>query len=53
MSDHEDVFCPECGANIGPGTIDVIGCPLCGCELEDPDDYDPLDDYEDLTDREH
>lgn len=23
-------FCPECGANIGPGTLEVLGCPLCG-----------------------
>jgi len=28
--EHEDSFCPECGANVGPGTLEVLGCPLCG-----------------------
>lgn len=44
MSDREDVFCPECGANIGPGTFETIGCPLCGAS----DNYD--DDCEDDED---
>lgn len=30
--EHEDCFCPECGANIGPGTLEILGCPLCGYE---------------------
>jgi len=25
-----DAFCPECDANVGPGTLDSVGCPLCG-----------------------
>jgi hypothetical protein len=29
---HEDVFCPECGDNIGPGLLELIGCPCCGYE---------------------
>lgn len=37
--DREDIFCPECGANVGPGTLDVIGCPLCGYD----DDVEDLD----------
>ena len=42
MSDHEDCFCPECGANVGPGTIESIGCPLCG--------YVPFDSDEEFDD---
>lgn len=38
MSDHVDAFCPSCGANIGPGTLDVIGCPLCRYEPDDDED---------------
>lgn len=30
MGDHEDAFCPQCGANVGVGTVDSCGCPLCG-----------------------
>lgn len=30
MFDHVDDFCPECGANVGPGTLETVGCPLCG-----------------------
>ena len=45
MGDHEDEFCPACGANVGPGTLDVIGCPLCGYEPDDDDDS--LEDEED------
>lgn len=37
MCEHEDAFCPDCGANVGPGTIETIGCPLCG-HTEDFDD---------------
>lgn len=40
--EHEDSFCPDCGANIGPGTLDVLGCPLCG--------YHEYDDYEEEED---
>ncbi len=40
MGDHVDVFCPECGANVGPGTLEVIGCPLCGYEPEELEDED-------------
>lgn len=29
-------FCPSCDANVGFGTVVVIGCPLCGYK---PDDY--------------
>lgn len=39
VMEHEDYFCPECGANVGPGTLETIGCPLCG--------YDELVDYDD------
>ena len=40
--DHEDCFCPNCGANVGPGTLDSIGCPLCGYEPND-EFWDDLD----------
>ena len=30
--DPEGRFCPNCGANVGPGTLDTIGCPCCGYE---------------------
>ena len=47
MSDwHEDAFCPECGANIGPGTLETIGCPLCGYEPESEDESAGLEDEE-------
>ena len=46
MGDHEDTFCPECGANVGPGTLDVIGCPLCGYDDDvDESEFD-IDDSE-------
>lgn len=38
MSDHEDAFCPECGHNIGPGTLDSIGCPVCGYSEDEGED---------------
>lgn len=25
-----DGFCPECNTNIGEGTYEAIGCPVCG-----------------------
>jgi uncharacterized Zn finger protein (UPF0148 family) len=30
-----DEHCPECGANIGEGVYESIGCPVCGSEPED------------------
>ncbi len=36
MGDHEDLFCPKCGANIGLGLSE---CPLCGYS-DDPDDLE-------------
>jgi Zn finger protein HypA/HybF involved in hydrogenase expression len=30
-----DEYCPECGANIGEGVYESIGCPACGSEPED------------------
>ncbi len=46
--EHVDSFCPQCGANVGPGTIETIGCPLCGYEIDEDDkDFDDLEyDYE-------
>jgi hypothetical protein len=41
-SDPEGRFCPDCHANVGPGTIDIIGCPCCGYKREY--DYDEIDD---------
>jgi Zn finger protein HypA/HybF involved in hydrogenase expression len=38
MGDHVDAFCPACGAKIGPGTLDIIGCPLCGYTPTNDDD---------------
>ncbi len=31
-------FCPECQANIGIGTFESIGCPVCGAEPDPPED---------------
>ena len=42
--DPEGRFCPNCGANVGPGTLDIIGCPCCGYERE----YDEVDDDNDV-----
>jgi hypothetical protein len=46
--DPEGRFCPNCAANVGPGTLDIIGCPCCGYEREygevnDDDDEDDED----------
>src|SRR6516165_10141314 len=41
--DPEGRFCPNCAANVGPGTLDIIGCPCCGYERE----YDEVDDDND------
>ena len=41
--DPEGRFCPNCGANVGPGTLDIMGCPCCGYERE----YDEVDDNND------
>ena len=46
-----DAFCPGCGANVGFGTIQIIGCPLCGYgEDQLDDDLDDLDDDNDDLD---
>ena len=44
--DPEDRFCPNCGANVGPGTISVIGCPCCGYGTGMDDDDDDYEDEE-------
>lgn len=40
-----DEFCPSCGANVGFGTISIIGCPLCGYGGYEPDN-DELEEKE-------
>jgi rubredoxin len=30
-----DEYCPDCGANIGEGVYESIGCPVCGSEPEE------------------
>jgi hypothetical protein len=32
--DPEGRFYGNCGANVGPGMLDIIGCPCCGYERE-------------------
>lgn len=44
MSDHVDSFCPQCHASIGIGTLETVGCPLCGYSDEIDDDSDDEDD---------
>lgn len=44
MGDHVDAFCPACFANIGFGTFEVIGCPVCGFQYEDFEEEDLYDD---------
>jgi hypothetical protein len=39
--DHEDCFCPECGNNIGPGLLELTGCPCCGYEGDIIEDDEP------------
>ncbi len=39
-----DPFCPKCHANIGIGTFEAAGCPVCGADPEDRDDGDDEDD---------
>lgn len=31
----DNPFCPQCDTNIGVGTYDAIGCPVCGAEPDD------------------
>jgi hypothetical protein len=39
-------FCPSCAANIGAGTFDAIGCPVCDAEpdnlAQDSDDEEEV-----------